>query len=279
MLGQESVGVGVVANLEKEDYINNTIRGRAILLTKGVPLKRFMAEVLGRTNGPCHGIAGEMHFCDVEYGVIGNSGFMGAQIPIMVGMALACKYRNTGQVVVCVFGDGTIDNGYFHESINVASKWKLPILFVVENNRWAQFVPQEATAAQPELWRKAEAYNMPGKRANGRDVLEVYETSKDAIARVRKGDGPILLEYMIDRWTGHYIGDPQKYRDPKDIKEVRKNDPVAMFQNRLLEEKILTPEYIEKLEQSIKAEIEDAVEFAENSPPATPEQALENVYI
>lgn len=279
MLGQEAVGVGVVSNLEPTDLVNNTHRGRAILLAKGVPLKRFMAEVLGRKDGPCHGIAGEMHFCDVEYGLIGNSGYIGAQVSVMVGMALASQRRNTGQVVVSVFGDGTVDNGYFHESVNVASKWKLPIVFVVENNRWAQFVPQEATAAQPEIWRKAEAYNMPGLRANGRDVLEVYETSREAIARARKGEGPTLLEYMVDRWTGHYIGDPQKYRDPKDIEEVRKNDPVAMYQNRLLNEKILTPEYIEKLEKSIKAEIEDAVEFAQNSPPATAEQAFQNVYI
>jgi TPP-dependent pyruvate/acetoin dehydrogenase alpha subunit len=279
MLGQEAVGVGVVSNLKPTDLVNNTHRGRAILLTKGVPLKYFMAETLGRKAGPCGGIAGEMHFCDAKYGVVGGSGYIGAQIPVMVGMALACQHRNTGQVVVNVLGDGTVDNGYFHESINVASKWKLPMVFVVENNRWAQFVPQEATAAQPEIWRKAEAYNMPGLRANGRDVLEVYKTSREAIARARKGEGPTLLEYMVDRWTGHYIGDPQKYRDPKDIEEVRKNDPVVMYQNRLVDEKILTPEYIEKLEKSIKAEIEDAIGFAQNSPPATEEQAFQNVYI
>jgi len=247
MLGHEAVGVGVVSNLERADYVNNTHRGRAILLTKGVPLKRFMAEVFGRKTGPCHGIAGEMHLSDVEYGVIGSSAFIGAQISIMVGMALACKYRTTGQVVVCFFGDGTVDNGYFHESINIASKWKLPIVFAIDNNRWAQFVPQEATAAQPEIWRKAEGYNMPGKRANGRDVLEVYETSREAIERARKGGGPTLLEYMVDRWMGHYIGDPQKYRDPKEIAEVRKNDPITLFYNRLLDDKILTLKYVEKL--------------------------------
>ena len=279
VLGQEAVGVGVASNLERTDYINNTHRGRAQIVAKGVPLKRFMAECLGRKDGPCGGIAGEMHFCDVEYGILGPSGCIGANIPVAVGVALTCQYRNTGQVVVSIFGDGTVDNGYFHESLNIASKWKLPIVFVAENNGWAQFVPQEATAAQSDIWRKAEGYNMPGQVADGTDILEVYETSREAIERARKGEGPTLLEYKLKRWLGHYVGDPQKYRDPQDIEEARKNDPVGKFQTNLLNEKILTTESINDLEQSIRAEIEEAIEFARSSPPVTAEQAFQNVYI
>lgn len=278
-LGQEAVGVGVAANLKRTDYINNTHRGRAQIVGKGVPLKRFLAETLGRKDGPCGGIAGEMHFCDAEYGILGPSGIMGANIPITVGVALTCQYRNTGRVVVSIFGDGTVDNGYFHESANIASKWKLPIVFVVENNGWAQFVSQEATAAQPDIWRKAEGYNIPGKVADGTDVLEVYKTSREAIERARKGGGPTLLEYKLKRWLGHYVGDPQKYRDPKDIEKARKNDPIIKFQDKLLGEKILTPKHIEELEHAIKIELEEAIEFAKNSPPATAEQAFHNVYI
>lgn len=278
MLGAESLGVGVAANLERKDVIHNTHRGRSILLAKGVPLKRFMAEALGTKNGPCGGIAGEMHFCDAEYGILGNSGLIGATIPIVLGVAFAIQYRETGQVAVCISGDGTVDTGYFHEGMNIASKWKLPMVFVIENNRWAQFVPQSTTAAQPDIWRKAEAYDMPGKMADGMDILEVYETAREAIERARKGEGPTLLEYRVDRWLGHYVGDPQKYRDPKEIEDARKNDSVAKFGDQLLEKKILTPSHIEKLEQSIAAEIEEAVQYGFNSPPATADQAFQNVY-
>ena len=151
MLGQEATGVGVTANLERTDYINNTHRGRAINITKGVPLKRFTAEVLGKKEGPCGGMAGEMHYNDNEYRVIGNSGLLGATTATLVGVALSCQYRNTGEVVVNFLGEGTVDEGNFHESVNMASLWKLPIVFVVENNGWAQFVPQEATAAPTTL--------------------------------------------------------------------------------------------------------------------------------
>ncbi len=278
MLGQESVGVGVAATLERTDYINNTHRGRAIVLAKGVPVKRFMAEVLGKKEGPCGGMAGEMHYADKEYGIVGPSGVMGANIPVTVGVALACQYRKSGQVVVSIFGDGTVDEGNFHESVNIASVMKLPIVFVVENNRWAQFTPQSATAAQPEIWRKAEAYNVPGKVADGTDVLEVYKATKEAITRARRGEGPTLLEFTVSRWTGHYIGDPQKYRDPKELEEARRNDPVGKFQKELLGQKILTPECIEEMEKSIKAEIDEAIEFAQKCPPASLEQAFQNVY-
>lgn len=277
-LGEEAIGVGVTANLEKPDYINTTHRGRSIVITKGVPLKRFMAEVLGKKIGSCGGIAGEMHFCDVEYGIIGTGGTIGAIIPVTVGVALTCQYRRTGQVVVSIFGDGAVGEGNFHESMNIASLWKLPLVFVVTNNGWAQFTPQAITAAQPEIWRKAEGYNMPSKVVDGTDVLEVYETSREAIVRARSGEGPTMIEFRVKRWLGHYVGDPQKYRDPKEIEEARRFDPVSKFQKRLLDEKILTLENIEKLDQLIKKEIEEAIEFAKNSPPASIEQAFQNVY-
>jgi pyruvate dehydrogenase E1 component alpha subunit len=278
VLGAEAVGVGVASNLKKTDIMNNHHRGRATLIAKGVPLEHFFAEALGTKCGPCHGIAGEMHFCDMEYGIMGMSGLVSATLPIAAGMAYAAQYNNTGQVIVHLIGDGTVDNGYFHEVMNIASKWKLPIVFVVENNGWAQFVPQSATASQPEIWRKAEAYNIPSKMADGNDVLEVYATAKEAIEHARRGEGPMLVEYRVNRWLGHYVGDPQKYRDPKDIERARKSDPVIEYQALLLEKKIITATYIEKLEQSIKAEIEAALEYADKCPPTTADQAFENVY-
>jgi acetoin:2,6-dichlorophenolindophenol oxidoreductase subunit alpha len=278
MLGQEAVGVGVVANLKPSDLINNTHRGRAMIVAKGVPLGRFMAEVLGKVDGPCGGIAGEMHFADKEFGIVGNSGLLGATIPVTVGLALASKLKQGGQVVVSMLGDGTVDEGNFHESANMASVWKLPIVFVVENNRWAQFTPQKETAAQPEIWRKGEGYNMPARVADGSDVLAVYQTAREAIDRARRGEGPTLLEYTLNRWQGHFVGDAQKYRDPKDIEEAQKSDPVQKFQEKLLEEKIVTPEQVADLEKSIRREIEEAIQFGQNSPPAKVEQAFQHVY-
>ncbi len=278
-LGQEAVGVGVTAYLEPEDYINNTHRGRAIIIGKRVPLKRFMAEALGRKNGPCEGISGEMHYFDLKYGILGQSGTLGGQIPVAVGVALACQYRKSDQVVICIFGDGTVDEGNFHESLNIASLWKLPIVFVVENNGWAQFTPQKATASQVDIWRKAEGYNMLGKVVDGTDILEVYEVAREAIARARKGDGPTLIECKVRRWEGHYIGDPQKYRDPKDIEEARRVDPLSKFQKRLMDEKILTLESMNELDESVKREIEEAIQFAKSSPVASREQAFQNVYV
>ncbi|RJQ86923.1 MAG: thiamine pyrophosphate-dependent dehydrogenase E1 component subunit alpha [Desulfobacteraceae bacterium] len=278
-LGGEAVGVGVTGALKPKDYINNTHRGRPIIVTRGVPLKRFLLEVLGKKGGPCCGIAGEMHYADIEYGILGTQGMVGANIPLSVGFALACQIKNSGQVVVSYFGDGAVDEGNFHESVNMASVWKLPIVFAVENNRWAQFIPQIFTAAQPDIWRKAEGYNMPGQLVDGTNVLEVYRAAFEAVDRARRGEGPTLLECRFNRWLGHYVGDPQKYRDRKDIEAACQVDPVTKFREQLFAEHLLTAETVEKLEQAIKAEIEDAVDSARCSPPADPKTVFDNIYV
>ncbi|MFH1003032.1 MAG: thiamine pyrophosphate-dependent dehydrogenase E1 component subunit alpha [Chloroflexota bacterium] len=277
-LGEEAVGVGVVSNLNQDDYVSNTHRGRSQAIPKGVDLKGFMAETLGKATGTCKGKSGEMHFGDIKAGVLGASAIMGANIPVAAGVALSCQMRKTGQVTVCFFGDGTVDEGTFHETLNVASLWKLPIVFVCENNGWAQFEPQTDTAAQPDIYRKAAAYNMPGKMVDGNDLLAVYEAAGEAIARARKGDGPTLLECKVKRWLGHYVGDPQKYRDPADIEAVRQLDPVPRLQKKLLADKVITETQIEDIKSKIKAEIEEAVVFAQNSPPPEPSAVYEDVY-
>ena len=279
MLGHEAVGVGVAACLEKKDIINNTHRGRGINIAKGVPLKRFMAEVLGRTEGPSGGIGGEMHFCDVEYGILGNSGLVGATIPVAVGVAMASKHLKTGQVVVSVCGDGTVDEGNFHESVNIASVWKLPIVFVIDNNEWAQFTPQKETAGQVEIWKKAEGYGMPGLAADGVDVLEVYKTAQAAIERARRGEGPTLIEYKVPRWLGHYIGDAQAYRDPQDIEKARQIDPVDRYRSVLLKKNIVSDDDVQKLETTIAGEIKEAISYAKSLPVAGAEQAFKNIYV
>ena len=277
-LGQEAIGVGVVTNLGKDDYVSNTHRGRSQAIPKGVDLKGFMAETLGKATGTCKGKSGEMHFGDIRAGVLGASAIMGAGLPIATGVAFSCKMRGTNQVTVCFFGDGSVDEGEFHEVLNIASMWKLPIVFVCENNGWAQFSPQSDTASQPDIYLKAAGYNMPGKMVDGNDILAVYEAAQEAITRAREGSGPTLLECKTNRWLGHYIGDPQKYRSPEDIEAVRRLDPLPRFQAKLLEENIITPDQIEAIKGKLQAEIEEAVEFAKNSPTAEAEAVFEDVY-
>lgn len=277
-LGQEAIGVGVVSNLGKDDFVSNTHRGRSQIIPKGVDLKGFMAETLGKATGTCRGKSGEMHFGDIKAGVLGASAIMGAGLPIAAGVAFSSQVRGTDQVTVCFFGDGTVDEGEFHEVLNIASLWKLPIVFVCENNGWAQFSPQPDTASVPDIYRKAAAYNMPGKKVDGNDIIAVYEAARKAIARARRGNGPTLLEAKTSRWLGHYVGDPQNYRSAEDIKAVRRLDPVARFQTRLLAEKVLTLDQIEVIKGKLRAEIEEAVEFARNSPPPQAEAVLADVY-
>ena len=259
-LGQEAVGIGVTFNLRPDDYITSTHRSRAVFVGKGVNLKSFMAETFARKDGTCQGRVGEMRFMDIEHGILGYSVIVGAWIPFAVGVAFSCKYRGTDQVTVAFFGDGAVDSGPFHEALNIASVWKLPVLFLCENNGWAQFTPQEMTTSVPEISKRAVAYGIPGKTVDGDDIMAVYDAARDAVAYVREGNGPMLLECKTHRWLGHFIGDQQKYRDPEEIKECRKFDPVARFQAKLLGEGILTGKMIEDIERGVKAEIDEAVE-------------------
>ena len=277
-LGQEAVGIGVALNLRPDDYITSTHRSRAVFVGKGIDLKSFMAETFAKKDGTCQGRAGEMRFMDIDRGILGYSLSVGAWIPFAVGVAFSCRYRGTDQISVAFFGDGSVDSGPFHEALNVASVHKLPVLFLCENNGWAQFTPQELTASVPQISKKAVAYNMPGKTVDGDDVMVVYEAARDAIDYVRGGNGPMLLECTTHRWLGHFVGDNQKYRDPDELKECRKFDPVLRFQNKLLHEGVLTTEKIADIEAKIKAEIDEAVEFARKSEAPDPEEAMKDVY-
>lgn len=277
-LGEEAVGVGASMNLRPGDYITATHRARSVSIPRGVDLKLFMAEAFGRIDGTCKGRAGEMRFMDIKHGVLQFTVTIGEHISFAAGTAFSSQVRGTDQVSVAFFGDGNVDTGLFHETMNVASLWKLPMVFVCENNGWAQFVPQKDTASVPDVGKKAAAYNMPGVTVDGNDILAVYRAAGEAIARARRGEGPTLVECKTSRWLGHFVGDPQKYRDPKDIEAAHKSDPVPRLQERLLQEKVLTPQLIEQIEKKIKAEIDEAIEFASKSPWPTPDEALKDLY-
>jgi len=276
-LGQEATGVAVTVNLNKNDYINITHRGRPAMLGKGVSLKNFLAEAMGKKDGPCKGKSGEGHFADMEKNIIGGSGIIGASLPICAGVATACKLKKTGQIVVCFFGDGAADEGAFHETLNLASKWELPIIFVCENNGWAQFVPQTATSALMSIAKRADAYNMTSESVDGNDVLKVYNVAKEAVVRARNMQ-PTLIEVKVNRWLGHYVGDSQKYRDADEIEDCKKDDFLEKYRSYLLKNKVLTKGKIKNIEENVEIEIKEAVEYALGCELPDNEVAFEDVY-
>ena len=278
-IGQEAIPVGVCSCLRQDDYISNNHRGHGQALAKGVDLKRFMAEIFGRKDGYCKGKAGSVHIACKEFGIIGSNGIVGGGIPISLGTAFSSMYKGKDRVTVCFFGDGATNGGTFHESLNLAALWNLPIVFCCENNGWAEFTPQKVHMKIENISRRAESYGMPGITVDGDDVLKVREEAEKAIAMARNREGPTLLECKTHRWFGHFAGDAQKYRSSNEIEEVRNFDPILRFQKVLFELKYIKSEDIEKIEKKVKSEIDEAVAFAESSPVAGVEELLEDVYV
>jgi len=277
-IGQEAVAAGVCSCLKAEDSILTTHRGHGQALAKGLDLNRFMAEIYGRKDGYCKGKSGSMHIASKEAGVVGSNGIVGGGLPISLGTAFASMYRGKNNVTVCFFGDGASNQGTFHESLNLAALWNLPVIFCCENNGWAQFTPQKLYTKLENISKRAESYGMPGVTVDGDDVLKVLEEAEKAIARARKGEGPTLLECKTHRWFGHYVGDAQKYRSSTEVQEARGFDPIIKFEKFLLETRHIGPEYLDRLEAGIQSEIEEAVTFAESSPIAGAEELFNDVY-
>jgi pyruvate dehydrogenase E1 component alpha subunit len=277
-IGQEAVPVGVCSCLKPGDFILTTHRGHGHALAKGVDLKRFMAEVFGRRDGYCRGRGGSMHVASNELGLIGSNGIVGGGIPISLGTAFASVYKGNDRVTVSFFGDGASNEGTFHESLNLAALWDLPVVFCCENNEWAEFTPKRVHMRIEKISERAVSYGIPGVTIDGDDVLSVQEEAERAIARARKGEGPTLLECKTHRWFGHFAGDAQKYRSPKEIEEAKGFDPILRFQETLFKLKYLKPEDVKRLELKVKSEIDEAVAFAVNSPVPTDDSLLEDVY-
>lgn len=277
-LGQEAVPTGVCSQLRPDDWVAGTHRGRGVFLAKGMDPKRLLAEVLGRSDGPCRGKGGEMHLALPSLGILGSSGIVGGILSLALGAAFSSQYLGREQVVACFFGDGAVNQGTFHECLNLASLWKLPIIFVCENNRWGEFTPQVRSSAVCEVARRAQAYDIPARVMDGDDVLEVYQVAGEVVPQVRKGEGPCLLECHTHRWLGHYVGDPQKYRPPQELEECRSSDPVVRFRQRLLQEKGLSTEEVEGVEKQVNQEVEEATAFALASPLPSVEETLRDVY-
>ncbi len=279
-IGQEAVPTGVCAHLRPNDYISSTHRGHGDVIAKGARLDRMMAELYGKTTGYCKGKGGSMHIADLDLGILGANGIVGAGIPIATGTALAFNMRRTDQVVVCFFGDGAANTGAFHEGLNLASVWNLPVVFVCQNNQYAESTPQRIHQKIKDISVRALAYDIPGETIDGMDVLEVYRVAGEAIVRARAGGGPTLVECKTYRFHGHYVGDPgTAYRRPEEVEEWKQRDAIATFAQRLVTEGMATEADFKAVRASVQRELDEAIQFAEASPDPDVREALEDIYV
>jgi len=276
-VGEEAVAVGACYALRADDYITSTHRGHGHCIAKGADVKRMMAELLARDTGYCHGLGGSMHIADVEKGNLGATGIVGSGIPIATGAALGCKLQKNDKVVLCFFGDGAANTGAFHESVNMAAIFNLPVVFICENNMYAMSFPAQKAFALPDIAERAKGYGIPGVSIDGNNVLEVYETAQIAIERARQGEGPTFIEARTYRWKGHSKSDRQAYRTKEEVREWMNKDPIKFLEKHLREETVREEE-LENIKKQVEREIEEAINFALESPEPTLEEARRMVY-
>lgn len=277
-LGEEAVATGACAALREDDYITSTHRGHGHIVAKGGDLKFMMAELFGKATGYCKGKGGSMHIADATKGILGANGIVGAGHNIAVGAGLSAKYRETDQVCICFFGDGSTNQGTFHESLNLASIWKLPVVFVCENNLYGISMHQARHQVIQDVADRAVAYNMPGLVVDGNDVMAVYEAVSEAVERARSGQGPSLVECKTYRHRGHFEGDAGLYKPSEEVAEWMAKDPLPRFKKHLLENDILTEEELEEIDKDVVKEIQEAIDFAEESPEPALESIVEDIY-
>lgn len=281
-IGEEAVAVGACSNLRKDDYIVSTHRGHGHLIAKGGDMRRMMAELMAKRTGYNKGKGGSMHICDFDIGIVGATGIVGSGIPIAAGVGLSIQSRGTDQVCVSFFGDGASNTGAFHEGMNLAAAWKLPVIFVCENNLYAISVPASKSTSAKNVADRGVAYGIPGVVVDGMDVIAVYEVVGEAVKRARSGMGPTLVECKTYRFRGHHEGDPKRgltYRTEEELKSWEARCPIKTFEARLIEQGVLAKAEVEEVERSVESEIAEAVKFAIESPPPDPSTALEDVFV
>lgn len=277
-VGQEAVAVGVCQALKPQDYLLTTHRGHGHVLAKGANMNRMLAEILGKECGYCHGRGGTMHIADVGLNIIGANGIVGGGLPIAVGVGLSSKYLRKDAVTVCFFGDGATNIGAFHEALNMASLFKLPVVWVCENNKYALSTHVKTSLSAVSIAARAAAYAMPGHAVDGNDVLAVFDRACEAVDRARRGEGPSLIEADTYRWYGHGASDNRSYRTREEEDEWKAKCPVGRFEKWLLAENIITPDEISTLERAVENEVQEAIRFAEESPLPSPESVTDYVF-
>lgn len=277
--GEEAVAVGVITVLHSSDYVTSTHRGHGHCIAKGVELKPMLAEIYGRVTGVCKGKGGSMHIADIDRGMLGANGIVGAGLPLAAGAALAAKIKRTGQVAVSFFGDGASNQGTLHEAINLASIWDLPCVFVCENNGYAEATSPSYSTRIENIAERASAYGIPGVVVDGQSVLEVYAAAKQAIERAREGKGPTLIEAKTYRYYGHFEGDAMKYRTSQEVEHYRQRDPLTLFAQEVAPLAGISAEDMQAIDAAAGQRMQEAIDFAQSSALPQPEECLTDVYI
>ena len=279
-VGEEAVAAGVMVHLADDDWITSTHRGHGHLIAKGGAFDRMFAELFGRATGYCRGKGGSMHISNMELGMLGANGIVGAGPPIAVGAAFSAKYRSTDRVAVSFFGDGASNEGAFHEAANMAALYKLPVVFVCENNGYGEYTPQAGHQAIVDVADRAAGYGMPGVVVDGMDAVAVFEAAAAAVGRARKGEGPTLLECKTYRFFDHVgvRGMGLSYRADEELQEWRKRDPILLFEAQLAELGVLTQAQAAAVHDGVLADVRAGIAFAEQSPPPDPAELLDDVY-
>ncbi|MBH8609257.1 thiamine pyrophosphate-dependent dehydrogenase E1 component subunit alpha [Thermoactinomyces sp. CICC 10521] len=278
--GEEAVAVGVCAHLNEKDSITSTHRGHGHCIAKECDLNGMMAEIYGKVTGLCKGKGGSMHIADLEKGMLGANGIVGGGFPLACGSALTAKLKGTNAVSVCFFGDGANNQGTFHEGINLAAIWKLPVIFVAENNGYAEATPFDYASSCTDIAQRAAGYNIPGVIVDGKDVIAVYKAAQEAIIRARNGEGPTLIECKTYRNYGHFEGDAQKYKNEEEKQtNLYERDSIQIFRHYILSNNLLTEQELERIDHDVEKAISEAVQFAEESPYPSADDLLTDVYV
>lgn len=278
--GEEAVAVGAMHPLQPEDYVIGSYRDHAYYLLRGGDPRKCMAELFGHSDGCCKGKGGSMHMFSSERNFYGGNGIVGAQVPLGVGIAFANKYRDSSRVCLTYFGEGAANQGQVYESFNMASLWKLPVVFVIENNGYAMGTSIQRAKAGTELYRRGDAFGIPGMEVDGMDVTQVAAAGLEAIAHCRAGKGPILMEMKTYRYRGHSMSDPAKYRSREEVQKVRaQRDPIEQLRKRMLDEKLANETAFKDIDREIKAIVAEAAESAQSSPEPEPSELFTDVLI
>jgi len=278
-IGQEAVAVGSIAARGAGDHIITAYRDHAHALGVGSDPGAIMAELLGKATGVSKGRGGSMHLADVERNYWGGYAVVGGHLPLAAGIALAEQYRGTDGAVLCYFGDGSTNIGYFHETMNLAGVWDLPVLFIAENNQYGMGTAIERASAVPDMVTKAKAYAIPASQVDGMNVIEVYQATKEALKAIRAGEGPQFLEMLTYRFEGHSMGDPLRYRTRDEVEKWRDDDPIGILERHLFEKELADRENLEQIDAAVEEVVEAAVQFADESPLPELDSLFDNIYV
>lgn len=277
-IGQEAVSTGLISARKPGDRVITAYRDHGVAINVGISARQVMAELLGKSTGISKGKGGSMHMADVEKNFWGGHAVVGAHLPIAAGLALGDQYQSNDGVTICMFGDGATNIGFFHEALNLSKVWNLPVLWVTENNKYGMGTEVERASAVSEISQKADGYGIPNVRVDGMNVIDVRQAAKEHLAYIREGNGPFFLEAITYRFRGHSMGDPERYRQKDEVKKWQEEDPIGIYRQYLLKEKIASSEELDELESKVEAETQDAIEFAESSPEPAPEELFKDIY-